>query len=183
MTDAGTPSGHCNELISARRNPPRWFVNLHQIGSTVLPVNLIHPSAYTVVAYQVQGPSCASCTVHLVCVCPSFSSFQPKVLCRRQRRSLVVIVPRVFQPGRVGCPPFILIFVAHADLPLYLRRCRQTTAQNAYFLFHMIPSWIKCFRQLIDFCPRGQYRGSSIVPTVHLLSSCSLLGGRVSPKL
>ena len=68
MTDAGTPSGHCNELISARRNPPRWFVNLHQIGSTVLPVNLIHPSAYTVVAYQVQGPSCASCTVHLVCV-------------------------------------------------------------------------------------------------------------------
>jgi hypothetical protein len=33
---------------------------------------------------------------------------------------------------------------------------------QAYFLFHMVPSWIKCFRHLIGVSFRGRYRGSSI---------------------
>jgi len=113
VTDAGTRSGHCDGLIPARRNPLSWLVNLHQIGTSVLPTNLIHPTAYTVVVYQAQGSSCASCQytlpVHLslsLSLCPC-----PKLLCRRQSRGLVVIAPRVFQQGCIGCPPFILIFV------------------------------------------------------------------------
>lgn len=110
MTDAGTPSGHCDELIPARRNPLSWLVNLHQIGTSVLPTNLIHPTAYTVVVYQVLGSSCASCTIHLARTPLSLCSC-PKVLSGQQRRGLVVIAPRVFQQGCIGCPPFILIFV------------------------------------------------------------------------
>lgn len=45
--DAGTLSERRKKLISAGRNPPSWFVNLHQIGKSVLPVNLIHPRRHT----------------------------------------------------------------------------------------------------------------------------------------
>jgi len=111
VTDAGTPSGHCDELIPARRNPLRWFVNLHQIGTSVLPANLIHPTAYTVVVYQAQGPF-VRFLHHTPCLHSlSLSLSCPEVLCGRQRRGLVVIAPRVFQQGSIGCLPFILIFV------------------------------------------------------------------------
>jgi hypothetical protein len=67
VTDAGTRSGRRNKLISAGRNPQSWVVHLHLIGSSVLPAHLIHPTAYTVVVYQIQGSACAFHRVRLVC--------------------------------------------------------------------------------------------------------------------
>lgn len=87
-----------------------------------------------------------------------------------------------FPAGSSWVPAIHINLCCARRSPLYLRRCRQTTVQNAYFLFHMIPSWIKCFRQLIDASSRGQYRGSSVVLMLHPMSSCSHRGGMHFPN-
>lgn len=118
VTDAGRRSGHCNELISARRNPPSWVVNLHQIGSSVLPPNLIHPTA---VVYRVQGPRalltvCTSCVLSLLL----FVSAKGSLWATASRSGRY----------RASCPPPGCVRCYHSyrsllrGSPLYLRRCR-----------------------------------------------------------
>ena len=177
MTDAGTPSGHCNELIPARRNPLSWLVNLHQIGTSVLPTNLIHPTAYTVVVYQVQGSSCASCTLRLACT--PFSLF---VLVQKRfagNNTAVWSLSRLVFSSRAALGAHYSYRSLLCRSPPLSRRRR---LHDAYFLFHMTPSWIKCFRQLVAVSFRGQYRGSSVVPTKHYLLMFTA-GGRAFPKL
>ena len=139
MTDAGTPSGHCNELISAGRNPQSSFVNLHQIGSSVLPLNLIHPTVYTVVVHQIQGAPCAFANPHL------FSSVSGK----NSGWTSIVVWPlsRLMSSSRVALGAHHSYRSLLAQISPFI--AGDVVKHNGPFLFHKIPSWIKCFHHLL----------------------------------
>lgn len=167
VTDAGTPSGHCNELISAGRNPQSSFVNLHQIGSSVLPLNLIHPTVYTVVVHQIQGaraplPICSSSILFLLFV----SGKNP---CGK---------PSWFGRYRASCLPAGSRWVPTIHIDICWRRSpplSQGMSSNAMDPFYFIrfprgsnaftSSWMSVFGSISWFghCPHG-------APPIHMFA-------------